>query len=175
MAEQQNFGDCVTQHLAFLTRMVRSLVHGDPIAEDIVQQTVLKALMNAGQFRFQSAVKTWLTSIAINEVRQAYRCRWRKRAVPLVTENFDMERWPRVEFPHHILEAEERDRLVRHAVSRLPQIYRSVVELCDLERVPLNEAARRLELTLPAVKSRHHRARQKLRLLMAKLTPSYGA
>jgi DNA-directed RNA polymerase specialized sigma24 family protein len=63
----------------------------------------------------------------------------------------------------------ERNVLVRHAVSRLPQIYRSVVELCDFERLRLNEAGRKLGLPLPAVKSRRHRARQKLLPLLAKL------
>ena len=75
-----------------------------------------------------------------------------------------------VEFPKDTYEAKERDLLVRHAISRLPQSYRSVVELCDLQHLPLNEAARKLGLTLPAVKSRRHRARQKLRPFVAKLS-----
>ena len=139
------------------------------MAEDIVQQTILRALTNADQFRFESALTTWLASIAINEVRQAYRCAWRRRTVPLMTERFDFDRRQPVVFPYNTYEANERDVLVRHAVSRLPQIYRSVVELCDFDRLPLNEAARKLGLTLPAVKSRRHRARQKLLPLVAKL------
>jgi RNA polymerase sigma-70 factor (ECF subfamily) len=169
VVDQQDFADSVAQHVPFLTRVVRSLVRGDQMAEDIVQQTVLRALTNADQFRFESALKTWLASIAINEVRQAYRCGWRRRTVPLMTDSFDVDRCQPVEFPHHTYEANERSVLVRHAVSRLPRVYRSVVELCDFERLPLNEAARKLGLTLPAVKSRRHRARQKLLPLLAKL------
>jgi RNA polymerase sigma-70 factor (ECF subfamily) len=167
--DQQPFADSVAQHVPFLTRVVRSLVRGDQMAEDIVQQTVLRALMNADRFRFESALTTWLASIAINEVRQAYRCGWHRRTVPLMTDSFDVDRCQRVEFPHHTYEANERDDLVRHAVSRLPQMYRSVVELCDLECLSLNEAALKLGLTLPAVKSRRHRARQKLLPLVEKL------
>lgn len=169
MTKQQNFADCVAQHLPFLNRVVRSLVRGDQMAEDIVQQTVLKALTNAQQFRFQSALRTWLASIAVNEVRQAYRCLWRSRAVPLITEDGELDRCQRLEFPNDRYEAEQRDLLVREAVSRLPQKYRSVVELCDFQRVPMNEAARTLGLTLPALKTRRHRARQKLRPVIAVL------
>jgi RNA polymerase sigma-70 factor (ECF subfamily) len=172
MAEQQNFADCVAQHLPFLNRVVRSLMRGDQMAEDIVQQTVLKALTNAHQFRFESALKTWLASIAINEVHQAHRCLWRRRAVPLITETFDAHRWQRIECPNNTYEVQERDLLVREAVSRLPQKYRSVVELCDFQRVPMSEAARKLGLTLPAVKTRRHRARQKLRNVVANLDRS---
>lgn len=169
MAEQQNFADRVALHLPVLTRVIRGLVRGDQMADDIVQQTVLKALTNADQFRFESALKTWLTSIAINEVRQAYRCTWRKRAVPLIKETLDVERYQPVEVPHHSYEANERDLLVRDAVSRLPHSYRSVVELCDFQSLPMTEAARKLGITLPAIKSRRHRARQQLLSLVAKL------
>ncbi len=55
------------------------------------------------------------------------------------------------------------------AVSRLPHSYRSVVELCDFQSLPMIEAARKLGITLPAIKSRRHRARQKLLPLVAKL------
>jgi RNA polymerase sigma factor (sigma-70 family) len=120
VAEQENFADRVALNVPVLTRVVRALVRRDQMVGDIVQQTVLKALTNADQFRFESPLKTWLTSIAINEVRQAYRCGWRKRAVPLITEPFDVERYQRVEVPHHSYEANERDLLVREAVSRLP-------------------------------------------------------
>ena len=112
------------------------------LAEDIVQQTMLKALTNAGQFRFESALKTWLASIAINEVRQVYRCRWQRKAVGLITENVDRDRSRPLERPNDQYDAKERAVLVRGAVSRPPQTYRIVVELCDFqERSPL-EAAR---------------------------------
>ncbi|MBV9085194.1 MAG: RNA polymerase sigma factor [Acidobacteriaceae bacterium] len=168
MVAPHDFPASVAQQVPFLTRVVRSLVRGDQIADDMVQQTILKALMNADQFRSESALTTWLASIAVNEVRQAYRCAWRRRTVPLMTDNLDVDRYARIASPHDTYEADERDALVRDAVSRLPKMYRSVVELCDLYDVPLNEAARKLTLSLPAVKSRRHRARQKLLRLVPK-------
>lgn len=170
--EQQHFADSVAQYLPYLNRFVAYITARDPIAEDVVQQTVLKALTHADQFRSESTLKTWLTSIAVNELRQAYRVAWRSRAVSLMAETLDVNRCQGVEFPSNIWEAKERDLLVRNAVSELPETYRSVVELCELDGVPMREAAQKLGLTLPAVKTRRHRARQKLRRLLAKLNRS---
>ena len=150
MAEQQNFADCVAQHLPFLNRIVFRLTRGDHMTDDIVQQTVLKALIHADQFRFESTLKTWLSAIAVNEIHQIYRSKWRSHVIPLKTEAIDGYRCNASEFPNKTYEAKERDLLLRHAVCRLPKSYRSVVELCDLQHLPMNEAARRLGLTLPA-------------------------
>jgi RNA polymerase sigma-70 factor (ECF subfamily) len=170
--EQKDLAESVAQHLPFLNRLVRRLTPYDQIAEDMVQQTVLKAITNAHQFRFESALKTWLASIAVNEVRQVYRSKWMKRAVPLITENLDVHRCHPLESPNDRYEANERDLLVRQAVSLLPQSYRCVVELCDLRCLPAKQAARKLGLTLSAVKSRRHRALKKLQPLLAKLNRS---
>jgi RNA polymerase sigma-70 factor (ECF subfamily) len=168
MPEQATFANSVAQHLPYLERMVRSLTRSDPMTDDIVQQTILKALVHADQFRFESTLKTWLTAIAKNELRQVYRCKWRLRTVPLVTENMDSDEFVQIDSADSNLEAKERQALIRHAVSRLPKPYRSVVELCDLEGLPLKEAAARLRLTTTAVKTRHQRARLKLRPLVVK-------
>jgi RNA polymerase sigma-70 factor, ECF subfamily len=169
MSEQENFADCVVQHLPFLNRMVRGLTRSDPMSDDIVQQTMLKALVHADQFRLESTLKTWLTSIAMNEVRQVYRCKWRTRCVSLMTENLEGDRFPLAESLNAGHIAREREVLLRKAVSSLPEPYRHVVELCDLQCLPLKEAASRLRLTLSAVKTRRQRARRKLGPLVADL------
>jgi RNA polymerase sigma-70 factor (ECF subfamily) len=171
MTGQQPFADCVAQHLPYLNRMVRSLTRNDPMTDDIVQQTILKALVHADQFRFESTLKTWLTSIAMNEARQVYQCKWRTRSVPLITEILEGDRSPRVESVGPSYETTERKALIRQAVSRLPESYRCVVELCDLQHLPLKEAADRLCLTVAAVKTRRQRARRKLLPFVAKLRP----
>lgn len=170
--EQQNFADCVALHLPFLNRVVHRLMHGDEMAQDVVQQTVLKALMHADQFRFESTLKTWLVSIAVNEVYQAYRLASHRRTVPLMPEAFNLDRCECLEFTNNSYEAKERDLLVRNAVSQLPQTYRCVVELCDLQCIPMKEAAQKLGLTLSAIKTRRHRARQKLQRIVVKLKRS---
>jgi RNA polymerase sigma-70 factor, ECF subfamily len=171
-AKQQDFADSVAQYLPYLNRFVANITARDQIAEDVVQQTVLKALTHADQFRSESTLKTWLTSIAVNEVRQAYRVAWRSRALPLLPEPLDRGRCQRPEFSNNNYEENERGFFVRNAVSQLPEMYRTVVELCDLQCVPMREAARKLGLTLSALKSRRHRARTKLRRLVRNLNGS---
>src|SRR5690242_14030136 len=92
MSRQESFADCVVEHLPFLNRMIRALTRNHSISEDIVQQTMLKALVHADQFRLDSTPKTWLVSIAMNEVRQVYRCKWWTHSVPLTTETVEGDR-----------------------------------------------------------------------------------
>jgi RNA polymerase sigma-70 factor, ECF subfamily len=169
MPEQANFANSVAQHLPYLKRIVGGLTRNDTMTDDIVQQTILKALVHAEQFRFESTLKTWLTSIAKNELRQVYRSKWLLRSVPLITDNFESQRSFQIESASSGYQASEMEALIQQAVSRLPPSYRSVVELCDLQGLHLEEAADRLQLTLPAVKSRRQRARKKLRPLVANL------
>jgi RNA polymerase sigma-70 factor, ECF subfamily len=169
MTDKERFADCVVQQLPFLNRMVRGLTRNDPLADDIIQQTVLKALVHADQFRFDSTLRTWLTSIALNEMRQVYRCKWRTHSAPLITESVESAGSPLAQSPHWTYHMREREVLIRQAVSRLPEMYRCVVELCDLQDLPLKEAADRLRITIGAVKSRLQRARTKLRPFIVKL------
>jgi RNA polymerase sigma-70 factor (ECF subfamily) len=169
MGRHETFADCVVQHLPYLKRIVRTRTRNDPMADDIVQETMLKALVHADEFRFESTLKTWLTSIAVNEIRQLYRCKWRMCSAPLTAEDLENEQSPRVDSPRLSYLAAERDALIREAVSRLPESYRAVVELCDLQCLPLEEAATRLRLTVAAVKTRRRRARKKLQPFVAKL------
>jgi hypothetical protein len=67
-------------------------------------------------------------------------------------ETLDLDGSRKLEFSHDNYEANERDLLVRHAVSQLSGIDRCVVELCDLQRVPMKDAARKLGLTLPPLR-----------------------
>ena len=165
MTEQKVFAESVVEHLPFLNRMVYRLMRGDAMAEDVVQQTVLKALIHAGQFRLESSVRTWLMSIAMNEVRSVYRSKWHTRTVPLVTDAVDRRQSYQ---PRDICEEKERETLVREAVKRLPPGYRSVLELCDFQHATAREAALRLGITATAVKIRRYRARLRLQSLIGK-------
>lgn len=169
MPVEAKFANRIAQHLSYLERMVRSLLRNDPMTDDIVQETMLKALVHAERFRFESTLKTWLTSIAMNEVRSFYRCKWRTRSVPLIAEALESNQSLQVDFVSPSHQARERDALIRRAVSQLAEPYRSVVELCDLQCVPLQEAATQLQLTLEAAKTRRRRARKKLRPFLAKV------
>src|SRR3954469_8488938 len=104
---------------------------------------MLKALVHADQFRFDATLKTWLVSIAMNEVRQVYRCKWSTHSVSLRTENVESDRFPVVQSPNAGYQVREREVLLRQAVSRLPEPYRCVIELRDRQCLPLMEARSR--------------------------------
>ena len=69
MPTQPNFANSVARHLPYLKRIARRLTQYGSLTEDLVQQTRLKALVHADQFRCESSLKTWLTSMARNATR----------------------------------------------------------------------------------------------------------
>jgi RNA polymerase sigma factor (sigma-70 family) len=142
MRFQLQFAEDIVGHLPLVQSVVFKMMRGDQAAEGVVQQTMLKSLTCSAQFRFESSLKTWLTTIATNEVYQVYRSkRWRSRAAMLVKENFNCRQDDSTEKGY---EAQERDRLVRHAVSKLPHPHRCVVELCILQQSSLQKSAQAL-------------------------------
>lgn len=155
------FADLVTPHLGSLTRFARMRLRNDSEAEDVVQQAVLRAFRGLGQFRREASFKTWLSTITFNEVTHLRRD---KGIAPVSSLNMapadglaDPSSLPDIQ----IQRQEERERLYR-ALTRLPEKYRAVIQLRDLNELSVAATARSLSLTVSAVKTRHHRARKLL-------------
>jgi RNA polymerase sigma-70 factor (ECF subfamily) len=158
------FGDLIAPHLMPLLRMIRATMGGrHPDVDDIVQQTALKALTRLEQFRCEASFRTWLIRIGLNEARD-----WRRKCassrlmaidLPRLTQFpvFDESHSPLVEY-----QRSEASIRLRAALARLPEKYRVVIYLRDFEDLNVAQVAQRLGLTIPAVKTRHLRARQKL-------------
>jgi RNA polymerase sigma-70 factor (ECF subfamily) len=157
------FGELIAPHLSPLLRIVRAIIGGHSEVEDIVQQTALNAFTHLAQFRFEAGFSTWLIQIAINEARQ-----WRRKyassrflefAAPTLSELpiVDQRHSPLIEY-----QRSETGAQVRVALAQLPEKYRIVIFLRDLEELSISEVAARLGLSIPAVKTRHRRARQKV-------------
>jgi RNA polymerase sigma-70 factor, ECF subfamily len=167
------FGDLIAPHLAPLLRALRATIGGYVELEDIVQQTVLKAFTHLEQFRFEASFRTWLIRIGLNEARALRRKCAGSRIValdpaaltqlPVADESLS----PWVEYERH--EANVR---LRTALAHLPEKYRVVILLRDLYGFTLSEVAGRLGLTIPAVKTRQLRARQKMGRLLRPLAQS---
>jgi RNA polymerase sigma-70 factor (ECF subfamily) len=157
------FFDLVHPHLIALWRMVRSRIKSDSDAQDILQETLLKAFRHLAQFRFASSFRTWLCRIAINQVWQTRRdaASWRVADI----DELELERtWVtgRQDSPEARCEQLESVKLLSEAIKALPQKYRLVVQLRDLNELSIAETARTLFLTCGAVKTRHHRAHKLL-------------
>jgi RNA polymerase sigma-70 factor (ECF subfamily) len=167
------FGDLIAPHLTPLLRMVQSTMGGHPDVDDIVQQTALKAFTHLEQFRCEASFRTWLIRIGLNEARD-----WRRKCASSRVSTIDLPtltQFPVTDESHSpLVECQRSQSIVRlrAALARLPEKYRIVIHLRDFEDLNVAEVAQRLGLSIPAVKTRHLRARQKLAKVLGRLSRS---
>ena len=155
-------------HLAYLGRVARKMTNNNPWdADDLVQQTLLKAYAHLDQFRFEASFTSWLTSIAMNELRKVHR-----RPITSLTQAMDTRALEGLAIASHsdspavAYERLESATLLHGALDRLSASYQMVVRLRDLSGLSVQDTARLLSVSTAATKTRHHRARKKLRLLL---------
>ena len=161
------FGELVAPHLLSLTRFARMRLRNDVEAEDAVQQAVLQAFHNLGQFRRQASFKTWISKITSNEILHVRRDKAVASVTPLHQSSVDRLADPR-SLPDMQLQKRQEAASLHRALRRLPEKYRLIIELRDLRELSIAATARSLSLTASAVKTRHHRARK---LLLRALGP----
>ena len=139
-------------------------------AEDLVQEVVLKAFTKLHQYRGDAGFGTWLTRIAINEAKQ-----WQRKGVlsrmillePSVLDQLAIE--DRAASPLEKCERHQMAESLEYALARLPDRYMIVLRLLDLQHRSIADTAEHLQLSVAAVKSRHRRARTKIRCLLTKM------
>lgn len=166
--DRQEFARFVQAYSAPIYRLALKMT-ADPVeAEDVLQNTFLKALQNLAAFEERSALSTWLYRIAVNEALMSLRRR--KPQLPIEEEPeadspaslpSQFTDWcclPESEF----VNAETRQELEK-AIHRLPESLKVVFLLRDIEGLSIKETAEALNLTETAVKTRLLRARLRLR------------
>ena len=151
-----------------------SVLQNEQDAEDVAQETMLKALKALHNFRAESKFSTWLVSIAINEARARLR-----HARVLQFESIDQAPpeddtgfTPTVitdwrEVPLQALERKELRELLQKALASLPEIYREVLLLRDVEEFSIAETAAALGVSDGVVKTRLLRARLMMQKILA--------
>jgi len=141
-------------------------------ANDLTQETFLRAFKAIEKFRGEADLKTWLTRIAINESRNRFRWwkrRKREKTFSLDASGGDSETSIHETMPGNSASPEEdilrteREKVLSKALGDLPQIYREAVVLCDVEGLSYVEIASALNTTMGTVKSRIARGREELR------------
>ena len=153
--------------------MALSFMKNEADAEDVAQEAIVRAFRKLPSFRAESKFSTWLISITINEARTRLR-----RQVLVRMESLDqlpdedkglspalLRDWR--EIPSEAIERDEVRKLIQQAVDQLPDIYREVFLLRDVEELSINEAAEALKISIPSVKVRLHRARLMLQKQLA--------
>jgi RNA polymerase sigma-70 factor (ECF subfamily) len=163
------FSELVRRHSPKIFRLARHIVQAPEDAEDVLQETFLKAYTHLGGFEGNSKFYTWLVRIAVNESLMKLRKRKADRTVSLdePVDGDDGEPIVREiavwDSPEQRFSQEELRAILDGAVESLPPIYRSVFMLRDIEELSIEETARALDLSIPAVKTRLLRARLQLR------------
>jgi RNA polymerase sigma-70 factor (ECF subfamily) len=165
----QAFEELVTKYQSKVFSMALSFTRNREAADDLAQEVFLKAYLALPRFHGRSEFGTWLYRISINHVRDYLRKKSRAKEVPLddVREIAfsDKEQTERAEQER---EAEARRTLVQRVVQTLPEKYRVILTLRDIQGLAYEEIAGVLRLSPGTVDSRLHRAR---RMLRGKLAP----
>jgi RNA polymerase sigma-70 factor (ECF subfamily) len=173
--EKSLFHDLIRPCERAIYFMLLSILRNETEAEDAAQDTVIKIYLNLQSFRGDSQFRTWALSIARNEGLGRLRKAVARREDSLEAETDEQtgDYTPAIltswrEIPSEALEREELGVLLRKAIQGLPEIYRNVVLLRDIEEMDVRETAVALDITEGAVKVRLHRARA---LLQRDLAP----
>jgi RNA polymerase sigma-70 factor (ECF subfamily) len=167
--EKELFHELIRPYERMVYMTVFSIVKNETDAEDGAQDAIVNAYRHLSKFRGEAKFSTWLTTIAVNEGRQ--KLRRVKRAKedsldqPIDGEEQEFTPAPLTDWKEIPLEALERKELreaLRTAVADLPDIYRQIFTLRDIEELNVAETAAALGINENMVKVRLHRARMML-------------
>ena len=169
------FDALVRRHTPRIYNLAMGMMRNQADAQDAMQDAFLNAYRRLEGFRGDAAFGSWLYRIATNACLMRMRRRRRRPEVPLelkhpgLAEDGSWERpvedlSPRVD---ELFEQKELGRVIRAGMDALPESYQAVFVLADVELKTMKEIAEILDLTVPNVKTRLHRARLKLREYLA--------
>ena len=146
------------RHNQRLYRVARAILRNDGEAEDVMQDAYVRAYEHLDQFAGRARFSTWLTRIAVHEALA------RQHRENRFQELEPMDRFASVApSPEQQASNSEIRRLLEEAVEKLPDAYRTIFMLRDVEEMSTSDAADVLEITEDNVKVRLHRARALLR------------
>ena len=173
MADQEHFADLAMEHMSSLYSAALRMTRNPADAEDLVQETFLKAFAAFHQFEDGTNLKAWLYRILTNTYINSYRRRQRQ---PVQAPTEEITDWQLAEAESHTssglksAETEALDRLpdsdVKEALQSLPEEFRLAVYLADVEGFSYKEIAEILDIPIGTVMSRLHRGRKLLEKLL---------
>lgn len=155
--------------------LARRMLGNDADAEDVTQEVLLQVVRKLDTFRGEAQFPTWLHRVTVNMAlaHRGKRAKREEREVPDPLGSFSdngqhggpIKRWD-VEPEQHAINRETHD-LIERAVAEMPEKYRDVYVLADIEGLSNSDISDMLGLSVPAVKSRLHRGRLLLRNALA--------
>jgi len=172
--ERQLFHELIRPCERSIYLLLLSLLKNEAEAEDAAQETAIKVYLNLHLFRGEAQFRTWVLSIARNEAlgrlrKQGIR---REESLDAGTDDQTGDYTPAIltswrEVPSDALEQKELGALLRRAIEGLPETYRNIVVLRDIEEMDIRETAAVLGISEGSVKVRLHRARAMLQRELA--------
>ena len=170
--------EIMERHAPKLFNYLVRCLQNEEDAADAAQETFVRVYQNCAKFDTYSKFSTWLYAIATNLVKDRYRHRSRHPQVSLDAENeatgedFRESVPEQSATPRESLQATERAEAIRKAVGQLPEELRTPLILSEYEELSHAEIGEILKCTAKAVETRIYRARQQLRMRLAKLLES---
>ena len=172
--EVADFERVIRQHGGSMLAVARRLLGNEADAHDCLQEAFLLAFDKLDSFQGRSALRTWLHRIVVNTALMALRRRKHKNEQPIdpLMPEFDANgcrlepTWRLEESADSLIQREEVRTLVLKAIDQLPDSYRIVLVLRDIEEYNTDEVAKLLETNPGVVKTRLHRARAALKKLL---------
>ena len=172
--DEQAFETMVRTYGGRLLAVARRLVRDEADAQDVVQTAYLSAFRAVDRFEGAAQISSWLHRIVVNTALMKLRSRRRKpeeSIEPLLpsflADGHHVEQFSDWSAPADVLlERKETRAIVRANIDQLPESYRDVLILRDIEELSTQEVADALGLTTTAVKVRLHRGRQALSTLL---------
>jgi RNA polymerase sigma-70 factor (ECF subfamily) len=178
--DEAAFAGLVRRESGKLLAVARRILRSEEEAQDAVQDALLSAFQNLGRFEGNARLSTWLHRITVNAALMRLRSKKRRRedAIEELLPGF-------AEDGHHLspvamirdgaedeIASAQVAAIVRAAIDELPESYRVVLVLRDIEGLDTAEAATALGIGPDAAKMRLHRARQALRTLLEQRLPA---
>ncbi len=164
--ETAMFEIVMRRHNQLLYRVARSILRNDGEAEDVMQDAYVRAYERLDQFAGRAKFSTWLTRIAVHEAlaRQRRGNRYQELDSMSDREGDPMDRLATLApDPEQQASNSETRRLLEEAVEKLPDAYRTIFMLRDVEEMSTSDTAHVLDISEENVKVRLHRARALLR------------
>jgi len=165
--EKDLYSIIVRRYNQRLYRVGMSIINDDPEVEDAMQTAYINAYENLGKFAFRSSFPTWLTRILINEC--LLRLRKRKKSISMNDENMEnvmrQNKEPRT--PVTATVNSELRSILNDAIRKLPEIYRTVFVMREIENMNISETKECLNISEVNVKVRLNRAKALLRDILS--------
>jgi len=166
---EEAYGVLVEAYQRKVFNMVYSLTFNREVADDLAQEVFIKAYYALPRFKGKAAFSTWLHQITVNHTKDYLRKASRMREVPFDETKGDLStQEDEPEIRDREKDLAQKKKLVHEAIARLPEKYRIILSLRDIQGLPYEEISRVLNISPGTVDSRLHRAR---RILKKKIFP----